>query len=65
MGCEWTVIVIAPFRRRFDARDCGDIGPAAERRFDFLYTHDRDTVVTAAQRFLQELENIPKLPPSV
>ena len=37
------------------ARDCGDDGPDADRRFDFVITHDRDLVIRAAQPLLDRL----------
>ena len=53
---EWVVIVVSPhFAAAFVARDCGDEGPDAERRFDFVYTHDRDAVIDAGRCFLQDL----------
>lgn len=46
---EWDVIVISPsFAGAFVARDLGDTGPDAERRFDFFVTYDRDLVRSAA-----------------
>jgi len=54
LASEWVVIVVKPhYAVAFVARDCGDTGPDSERRFDFIYTHDRDAVVAAARSFLQ------------
>ena len=37
------------------ARDRGGDGPDADRRFDFVITHDRDLVIRAAQPLLDRL----------
>jgi DICT domain-containing protein len=37
------------------ARDCGDDGPDADRRFDLVITHDRDLVARATQPLLDRL----------
>jgi DICT domain-containing protein len=53
---EWDVIAIGPhFAGALVARDCGDIGPDDERRFDFAITHDRDLVIRAARSLLSRL----------
>jgi len=53
---EWDVIMIGPhFAGALVARDCGDDGPDADRRFDFVITHDRDLVLRAAQPLLDRL----------
>ena len=53
---EWDVIMVGPhFAAALVARDCGDDGPDADRRFDFVITHDRDLVVRAAQPLLDRL----------
>jgi DICT domain-containing protein len=57
LGREWIVIVLNPhYAAAFVARDCGDPGIEHHRTFDYIYTHDRDTVITAARCFLQELK---------
>jgi DICT domain-containing protein len=57
LGREWVVIVINPYyAAAFVAQDCGDSGPDHERRFDYIYTHDRDAVIAAARCYLQELK---------
>lgn len=57
---DWLMIVLTPyFAAAFAARDCGDEGPEDERRFDYVYTHDPDLVITAGRSFLQELEDGP------
>jgi EAL domain-containing protein (putative c-di-GMP-specific phosphodiesterase class I)/DICT domain-containing protein len=61
LGQEWVVIVINPhYAAAFVARDCGDAGPDGARRFDFVYTHDRDHVIAAARAYLQELKYTPQ-----
>jgi EAL domain-containing protein (putative c-di-GMP-specific phosphodiesterase class I) len=53
---EWDVIMVGPhFAAALVARDCGDDGPDADRRFDFVITHDRELVVRAAQPLLDKL----------
>ncbi|MGI8665253.1 MAG: sensor domain-containing phosphodiesterase [Jatrophihabitans sp.] len=53
---EWAVIVVSPhFASAFIARDCGDTGNEAERRYDYIYTHNRDAVIAAARSFLHQL----------
>jgi hypothetical protein len=53
---EWDVIMVGPhFAAALVARDCGDDGPDADRRFDFVITHDRGLVVRAAQPLLDKL----------
>ena len=60
LGREWVVIVINPhYAAAFVARDCGDQGPDLDRRFDFIYTHDRDAVILAGRTFLKELPAAP------
>ena len=61
LGREWVVIVINPhYAAAFVARDCGDTGPDQERRFDFIYTHNRDAVILAGRTFLKELPAAPR-----
>lgn len=53
---EWTVAVVSPhFAGALIAHDCGDGGPEAERRFDYVVTYDRDTVLRAAASLLRRL----------
>lgn len=53
LGEEWVVIVLNPhYAAAFVARDCGDTGPDGQRRLDFIYTHDRATVISAARSFI-------------
>lgn len=53
---EWNVIVISPqFAGALVARDLGDAGPDAQRRFDSIITHDRDVVIEAARTLIPHL----------
>jgi diguanylate cyclase (GGDEF)-like protein/PAS domain S-box-containing protein len=50
---EWDVAVLGPhFSAALLARDLGDDGPDAQRRFAYALTYDRDTVVRAAAALL-------------
>ena len=50
---EWTVIVVgAHVATALGARDCGDTGSDGDRQFDFVITHDRDLVCSAARAIL-------------
>lgn len=47
---EWTVVVISPYLAvALIARDVGDDGPDRDRRFDYVITHDRAVVRSAAE----------------
>ncbi len=60
IGEEWVVIVLSPhIAAALVARDCGDTGPEDQRRFDFIYAHDRDVVIEAARSFIQDLADPP------
>jgi EAL domain-containing protein (putative c-di-GMP-specific phosphodiesterase class I) len=53
---EWDLVVIGPhFAAALVAKDCGDGGPDAQRRFDYFITHDRDLVIRAAEPLLRHL----------
>jgi diguanylate cyclase (GGDEF)-like protein len=53
---EWTIAVVGPhFAGALVARDVGDRTPEAERRFDYLVTYDRDTVVAWAALMMRRL----------
>jgi len=54
---EWSVVVVGPhYSGALIARDLDDDGPDLDRRFAFLVTHDRDTVVAAARSMLRRLD---------
>jgi EAL domain-containing protein (putative c-di-GMP-specific phosphodiesterase class I) len=57
---EWDVVVIGPhFAGAFVARDLGDAGADADRRFDFFVTYDRELALAAARALLARL--VPRL----
>jgi PAS domain S-box-containing protein/diguanylate cyclase (GGDEF)-like protein len=54
---EWTIAVVtAHFAGALIARDCGDDGEDSLRRFDYVVTYDRDTVLAAAEIMLRRLD---------
>jgi EAL domain-containing protein (putative c-di-GMP-specific phosphodiesterase class I)/DICT domain-containing protein len=51
---EWDIAVLGPhFAACLVARDLGDDGPDALRRFEFAVSHDRELVVAVAQGLMQ------------
>ena len=53
---EWDVVVLTPhFAAALLARDLGDTGPDADRRFSYALTYHRDTVVRAAGALLSRI----------
>jgi hypothetical protein len=53
---EWNVLLVGPHQAAaLVARDLGDTGPEAERRFAFATTYDRALVVAAARSLLHLL----------
>ena len=61
---EWDVVVLSPhFSAALLARDLGDTGPDAERRFAFALTYERDTVVQAARALLSRVAPRAEEPP--
>ena len=57
---EWDVVVLGPhFAGAFAANDLGDRGNDAQRRFDYVLTHDRDLVVAAATGLMQKIAPTP------
>lgn len=53
---EWTVTVVSPhYAAALIARDCGDSGPDAQRRFDYCITHDRPLVIAAATTLMSRV----------
>ncbi len=56
---EWTVVVVgAHYAGALIARDVGDSGPDLDRRFEFVLTHDSDTVFSAARILLARIKPI-------
>ncbi|MEP7113031.1 MAG: EAL domain-containing protein [Ilumatobacteraceae bacterium] len=53
---EWTVTVIGShYAAALIARDMGDSGPDHDRRFQFVVTHDRDLVLSAARSLMARI----------
>ena len=53
---EWAVVVVgAHYAGALLARDLGDDGPRGSRRFAFVVTHDRGTVVAAARSLMARI----------
>ena len=58
---EWTIAVVAPhFAACLSARDLGDGGPEASRRFDHALTFDRTLAIAAAESMLTRVDNQPR-----
>lgn len=54
---EWTVVSIGPhYAAALIAKDLGDGGPEHERRFEYVITHDRSTVISAATALLRLIQ---------
>lgn len=64
---EWAVAVLAPhFAAALLARDLGDDGPDADRRFEFALTYDRERVAAAARSLMSHITPqvpVPAAPP--
>ena len=57
---EWDVVVVGPHAAgALLSRDLGDDGPDAERRFSYVVTYERDTVLAAARALLRRLAPAP------
>ena len=57
---EWTIAVIGPhFAGALVARDVGDDTAEVDRRFDYVLTYDRQTVVDAAAVMMRRLGGVP------
>ena len=54
---EWTLVVITPtWATLLTAHDFGDVGrPEADRRFNFVLSHDRDLAVAASRSLLSRV----------
>jgi diguanylate cyclase (GGDEF)-like protein/PAS domain S-box-containing protein len=68
---EWDIAVLAPhFAATLVARDLGDTGPDAGRRFEFVLSHDRDLTVEVARCLMARISaeprvaDLPKIPTS-
>jgi EAL domain-containing protein (putative c-di-GMP-specific phosphodiesterase class I)/DICT domain-containing protein len=60
---EWVVAVVgAHYAGALIARDLGDTGPDLERRFSFVLTHKRDTVLAVARSLLERMASTTDLP---
>jgi DICT domain-containing protein len=54
---EWDVVVVSPhFAGALVARDLGDDGPDAERRFDYAVTYDRTLVMEVARDLMRRVK---------
>ncbi len=54
---EWDVVVVSPhFAAALVARDLGDDGPDAERRFDYAVTYDRALVMEVARDLMRRVK---------
>ena len=54
---EWDIAVLGPhFAACLVARDLGDDGPDALRRFEFAMSHDRDLVVAVAAGLMKRIQ---------
>ena len=57
MTGEWTVAVVGPHdAAALIAKDCGDDGPDGLRTFEYVITHDRATVISAARSLMQYID---------
>ncbi|MBF5082537.1 diguanylate cyclase domain-containing protein [Quadrisphaera sp. INWT6] len=63
---EWDVVVLAPhFSAALLARDLGDEGPDAHRRFEYALTYERGTVAAAGRSLLARVSaQAPTAPPA-
>jgi len=62
---EWTVAVVGVhFAAALIGRDLGDTGPDADRRFEYVVTHDRARVLTVTRSLLRRAVSI-DLPPGL
>ncbi len=60
---EWDIAVLGPhYAGALVARDLGDDGPEADRRFEFVLTFDRDLVVDVATSLISRLAANPREP---
>jgi DICT domain-containing protein len=60
---EWDIAVIGPhFAATLVARDLGDHGPDAERRFEYVLSHDRETAIAVATTLISRIWPEPSVP---
>ncbi|WP_052068090.1 sensor domain-containing phosphodiesterase [Rhodococcoides fascians] len=61
---EWTITIVGShYCAALIARDLGDTGPDHARRFSYLLTHDRSTVLAAARSMMHRVLPIESSPP--
>ncbi len=57
---EWDIAVLGPhFAACLVARDLGDTGPEAARRFEFVISHDRELVTRVALSLMSRMADAP------
>jgi len=60
LGKEWDVSVIGPhYAATLLARDLGDTVPDAERRFEFIFSHDRELAIAVASFLISRIHPSP------
>ena len=58
---EWDIAVLGPhFAATLVARDLGDTGPDAQRRFEFVLSHDRELTIAVAHSLMSRIWPEPK-----
>ena len=58
---EWDIAVVGPhFAATLVARDLGDDGPDAERRFEFILSHDRELAIAVASSLMTRISAKPQ-----
>lgn len=61
---EWHIAVVGPhFAATLVARDLGDTGPDAERRFEFVLSHDRELAIAVATTLMSRIRPQPRSGP--
>jgi len=62
---EWTVIVVGPHSAlALIARDLGDSGPDAERRFEYVVSEDRELILRAGRALMLRVAAEPRARPA-
>jgi diguanylate cyclase (GGDEF)-like protein/PAS domain S-box-containing protein len=60
---EWDIAVVGPhFAAALVARDLGDDGPDATRRFEFVLSHDRELAIAVATSLMSRIWPEPRVP---